>query len=139
MKLVLDTDVVVSALRSNKGASAELLRLAGDRVFAIAISIPLVIEYEAKAMDKEHRLAGGLSEADALAVVDELVRIGERTECHFSYRPSVRDPDDEMVLETAINAGADAIVTFNRKDYGAIPIRFGIGCWTPAETLEKLR
>jgi putative PIN family toxin of toxin-antitoxin system len=139
MKLVLDTDVVVSALRRSKGASAELIRLAARQVFTLAISVPLVIEYEAKAMDVEHRLAGGLSEAEALAVIDELVRVGERTECHFSYRPSVRDPDDEMVLETAINSGSDAIITFNRKDFGVIPNRFGIGCWSPFETLEKLR
>jgi putative PIN family toxin of toxin-antitoxin system len=139
MKLVLDTDVVVSALRSNRGASAELVRLAVRRAFVLAISVPPVIEYEAKGMEKEHRVAGGLSEEEAMAVIDALVRVGERTACHFSYRPSVRDPDDEMVLETAINADADAIVTFNKKDYGAIPDRFGIGCWSPSETLEKLK
>jgi len=113
--------------------------MAARRKFEVAISVPLVIEYEAKAMETEHRAAGELTMAEALAVVDSLVEVGVRTRTYFSYRPSVRDPDDEMVLETAINAKADAIVTFNRKDFGDEPTRFGIECWSPSQALEILR
>ncbi len=108
-------------------------------MFEIAISVPLVIEYEAKAMEAQHREAGELTLEEALAVVDSLVAFGLRTDTYFTYRPSVRDPDDEMVLETAINAKATAIVTFNRRDFGDGPARFGIECWSPSQALENLR
>lgn len=139
MIVVLDTDVVIAAIRSDRGASAELLRLAAKGKFEVAISVPLVIEYEAKAMETEHREAGELTAGEALAVVDSLVKVGVRTRTYFSYRPSVRDPDDEMVLETAINAQADAIVTFNHRDFGGGPARFGVECWSPSQALEILR
>lgn len=139
MRFVLDTDVVVAAIRSSSGASAELVRLARHGKVAIAISVPLVLEYEAKALMPEHLKAGGLSAAQALAVVDALVIVGERTPIHYTYRPAVRDPADEMVLETAINSQADAIVTFNIRDFGEAPARFGIACWKPGQALEALR
>jgi putative PIN family toxin of toxin-antitoxin system len=139
MKFVLDTDVVVSALRSPTGASAELVRLSQEHRFAIAISVPLVLEYEGKAMSEEHLAAGGLTRNQALTVIDGLVAVGEQTNIYYTYRPSTRDPDDEMVLETAINAAADAIVTFNIKDFGPAPRQFGILCLRPAEALEKVR
>ena len=88
---------------------------------------------------KEHTTAGGITQREAMAIVDGLVSAGERTSVYFTYRPSVRDPDDEMVLETAINAQADAIVTFNIRDFGAAPAKFGVECWLPFQALEKLR
>lgn len=139
MKVVLDTDVLVAAIRSSNGASAELIRMARHGEIVIAISVPLVLEYEAKALMPEHLEAGGMSAAQALAVVDALLIVGERTPIHYTYRPAVRDPADEMVLETAINAHADAIVTFNIRDFGEAPARFGIACWPPQQALEALR
>ncbi|MBO9499368.1 MAG: putative toxin-antitoxin system toxin component, PIN family [Novosphingobium sp.] len=139
MKMVIDTDVIVSSIRSTKGASAELVRLARLEHFTIAISVPLVLEYEAKATMEEHLAAGSITRREALAVVDALVAVGERTPAYFTYRPSVRDPDDEMILETAINAHADAIVTFNVRDFGNAPAKFAFECWSPLQALEKLR
>lgn len=139
LKLVLDTDVIGSAIRSTTGASAELLRLARQKRFVPAISVPLVLEYEAKATMAEHMMAGDITRTEALAIVDALVVTGEPTPIHFTYRPSVRDPDDEMILETAINAQADAIVTFNIRDFGTAPAKFGVECWLPFQALEKLK
>jgi putative PIN family toxin of toxin-antitoxin system len=139
MKLVLDTDVVIAGLRSPSGASADLLRLARLRKFELAVSVPLVLEYEAVALLPEHLAASGLEPADAQAIIDVLVDVAEWTRVHFSWRPQTRDPGDEMVLETAINANADAIVTFNRRDYGDSPARFGLECWLPREALEEVR
>ena len=139
MKLVLDTDVVVAGLRSPTGASAELLRLAGRKRFKPAISVPLILEYEAVATEDEHLAASGLSRNEVQAVLDVLVERSEWTRINYAYRPLLHDPGDEMVIETALNAGADAIVTFNRRDYGDAPARFKLGCWLPKETLEKLR
>ena len=139
MKVVLDTDVVVAGLRSPMGASAELLRLARRGHIGLAISVPLVLEYEAVATRPEHLVASGLSATDAQIVIDGLVSIAEWVRIDYRWRPQTRDPADEMVLEAAINGAADAIVTFNRRDFGAAPVKFGIGCWLPGETLEKLK
>ena len=87
----------------------------------------------------EHLAAAGLTGEEVQSVVDALVGVSEWIKMHFSWRPQVRDPGDEMVLETAINARADAIVTFNRRDFGSAPARFGIGCCLPSEALEKVR
>lgn len=139
MKLVLDTDVVVAALRSPNGASAELLKLARHRDIGIAVSVPLVLEYEAVTTRADHLAASGLSSTEVQAVLDVLVSVAEWTRIDYRWRPQTRDPADEMVLEAAINAKADAIVTFNRRDFGSAPDKFGIGCWLPGETLEKLK
>jgi putative PIN family toxin of toxin-antitoxin system len=139
MKLVLDTDVVVAALRSPAGASAELLRLARHERFTPVVSVPLVLEYEAVATRDTVMVASGLNRMEIGIILDVLVKVSEWTKIHYMYRPMTRDPGDEMVLEAALNSGADAIVTFNRKDYGDAPGRFGICCWLPREALEKLR
>lgn len=139
MKLVLDTDVIVAALRSPTGASAELLRLARDGRIGIAVTVPLVLEYEAVATRAEHLTASGLSHSETQTVIDVLISVAEWARIDYRWRPQTRDPADEMVLEAAINANADAIVTFNRRDFGSAPDKFGIGCWLPRETLEKLK
>ncbi len=139
MKVVLDTDVVVAAMRSPTGASAELLRLVRHGRFGIALSVPLVLEYEATLTRAEHLEAARLVADDARTILDVLVDIAEWVRIDYRWRPQTRDPADEMVLEAAINAGADAIVTFNRRDFGKAPGKFGIGCWLPREALEKVR
>lgn len=139
MKLVLDTDVIVAALRSPSGASAEILRLARYGRLGLAVTVPLVLEYETVSSRPEHLAASGLSRDEVQAVIDTLVSLAEWVRIDYRWRPQTRDPADEMVLEAAINAGADGIVTFNRRDFAAAPGRFGIGCWLPGEILEKLR
>jgi putative PIN family toxin of toxin-antitoxin system len=139
MKVVLDTDVVVAALRSPGGASAELLRLAGSRKLGIAVSVPLLLEYEAVATRDKHLEAAGLSVDDVQMVIDLMVSVADKVKIDYRWRPQTRDPADEMVLEAAINAGADAIVTFNRRDFGKAPERFGIGCCLPGEILETFK
>lgn len=139
MKVVLDADVVIAGLRSPTGASAELMRMARTRKLGIVVSVPLLLEYESVVIRPEQLQAMRLSAQDALAVIDVLVDVAEWTKISFLWRPQTRDPGDEMVLEAAINARVDAIVTFNRRDFGDAPARFGIGCWLPREALEKMR
>jgi putative PIN family toxin of toxin-antitoxin system len=139
MKLVLDTDVIVAAFRSPKGASAALLRMAARKEFAMAISVALLLEYESVMCRPEHLAAADQTMDDALTIIDAIADFAENVAIDYVWRPQTRDPADEMVLESAINGQADAIVTFNRRDFGLAPARFGIGCWLPAEALEKLR
>lgn len=139
MKLVLDTDVVVAAFRSPSGASAEIFRLlVSDKVQPI-VTVALVLEYEAVLRRPEHLAAAGAKATDADRFLDVLIASAKPVFVDFRWRPQTRDPADEMVLEAAINGHASTIVTFNRRDFGAAPARFGIACALPSQILEKLR
>lgn len=103
------------------------------------LSVPLLIEYEATCRLAEHRLAAGLSEKEIETFLDGLVLLAAPVETHYRWRPQLHDPGDEMVLETAVNGQANAIVTFNRRDYGMVPVTFGIEVLTPGEALRRLQ
>jgi putative PIN family toxin of toxin-antitoxin system len=137
--MILDTDVIVAAIRSNTGASAEIVRrvLQGDLL--IEASVAMVLEYEAVATRNEHLRAGSLSEAEALTVIDALAAVARPIEIHFRWRPQLRDSDDEMVLEAAINAQDRTIVTFNTRDFAMAADRFGVALATPAQFLESMK
>jgi len=135
---VLDTDVVVAALRSPRGASAAILLAAADGRATLLMSVPLVVEYEATCTLAEHRLAAQLSEGEIAQFLDGLAALAEPVDSHFLWRPQLRDPGDEMVLEAAVNGRADAIVTFNVRDYGGGPAKFGVAVLKPAEALRRI-
>lgn len=139
MELVLDTDVMVAAFRSPSGASAELFRFAQQGKYIMAVSVALLLEYESVMCRPEHVAAAGQTVEDALILIDAVADFTVKVDIDYLWRPQARDPADEMVLETAINGQADAIITFNRRNFGDAPARFGIGCWLPSEALEKLR
>lgn len=139
MRLVLDTNAIVAAMRSPSGASAALLRLARRGQATLLANVALALEYEAVCLLAEHRLAAGLSSVEAEIFVDAVIAMVDPVETHFLWRPQLRDPGDELVLEAAANGRADAIVTFNERDFGAVPARFGVGVWTPGETLRRLK
>ncbi len=136
--MVLDTDVVVAALRSPTGASAALLLAALDRCVTLVANVPLVIEYEAVCGLTEHQQAAGVSAADAQVFLDGLTALIEPVETHFLWRPRLRDPADEIVLEAAVNGRADVLVTFNLRDYGSIPLQFGIEVLRPSDALRSI-
>jgi len=139
MRYVLDTDVVVSAMRSPTGASAALVLAALDGLFVLVANVALVIEYEATCSLPEHQLAAELNEGEVGQFLDALAALADPVETHFLWRPRLRDPADEMVLEAAVNGRADAIVTFNLRDYGTIPNDFGIEVLKPSEALKRIK
>ena len=138
MRYVLDTDVIVAAMRSPLGASAALLLAALDQHFALVANVPLIIEYEAICSRVEHRQAAGMSTAEVRQFLDGLAALAEPVETHFLWRPRLRDPADEMVLEAAVNGQANAIVSFNLRDYGSTPNEFGIEVLLPRDALRRL-
>lgn len=137
--MILDTDVIVAAIRSSTGASAEIVRRVLRGEVQIELSVALVLEYEAVATRDEHLQAGGLTEGEALTVVDALVALARPVDIHFRWRPQLRDADDEMVLETAINAEDRTIITFNVRDFAGAADQFDVALATPAQFLESLK
>ncbi|WP_267428444.1 putative toxin-antitoxin system toxin component, PIN family [Methylobacterium sp. GC_Met_2] len=113
MRLVLDTNVIVAALRSPTGGSTALLRRVRAGEFRMLLSVPLLLEYEAVTLRPEHLQAAQIAASDVANVLDVLALFAEPVAIHYLWRPRLRDPADEMVLEAAVNGRADAIVTFN--------------------------
>jgi predicted nucleic acid-binding protein len=138
IEMVLDTDVMVAAIRSDTGASNLLLRAALARRCTPVVSVPLVIEYEAVMSRAEHLAASGLTRGDVGVLIDGLVAVARHVRVDFLWRPQLRDPADDMVLETAVNGGGRMLVTFNRRDFRAGATRFDLEIKAPREALEIL-
>ena len=134
MKIVIDTNVLVAALRSRRSASFKLVSFLPSDKFAIAISVPLVFEYE----DVLKRLEStAITEKDIGDFVDFLCEIGHHQKIFFLWRPYLPDPSDDHVLEVAVAAGCDVIVTYNKRDFRGIE-RFGLRVLDPRELLSEI-
>ena len=139
MRVVLDTNIVVAALRSPTGASAELLRWARAGKLTALASVSLAMEYQAVCLREEHVRASRLSRKEVQTFLDAVISFVEPVDIWFLWRPQLRDPSDELVLEAAVNGRADAIVTFNQRDFEPAARLFGVEPWTPRQALTKLR
>jgi putative PIN family toxin of toxin-antitoxin system len=130
---VLDTNVVAAALRSRQGASYQLLSLLGDGRFEIAVSVPLVLEYEDALARNLAEGPYGRQEIEDL--LDFLCHVAHRQRIFFLWRPCLPDPKDDMVLELAVAARCEAIVTHNTRDFVGTE-RLGIRIDTPGSFLR---
>lgn len=139
MRLVLDTDVIVAAFRSPSGTSAALIGAAIEHKFKMLASVPLFFEYESKCTMAEHWTVAGLTREQADIFVNGLAKLIEPVTTHYLWRPMLKDPNDEMVLEVAVNGGADVIVSFNHRDFSSAPTQFGIDLLLPSTTIRRLR
>ena len=126
-------------MRSPRGGSAELIRRIDDKKATMLLTVALALEYEAVCTLAEHRLASGLSAAEAGIYVDGLIGLAEPVRAYFRWRPQLRDPGDELVLEAAVNGRADAIVTFNESHLREARSGFGIEVVRPAEALRRIK
>ena len=133
--MVLDTNVVVAGLRSRRGASFRLLAEVGRGKFEIALSVPLVLEYEDALL--RHGSVTGLSRADVDAVLDYFCSVGHLQSIFFLWRPLLPDPKDDLVLELAVAAGCKTVVTFNIRDFrGAEGL--GVSAQRPGDFLKAI-
>jgi putative PIN family toxin of toxin-antitoxin system len=137
VRVVLDTSVVVAGLRSRHGVSRLWLEAALDRRATVLVSVPLITEYEAVLCRPEHLAAAMLDRNEIGQFLDDLVAIAEQVPLIYRLKPVLRDPADEMVLETAVIAGADALLTFNVADF-APASHFQIPILTPALAWQSL-
>ncbi len=135
LQIVVDTNVFVSALLSQRGASYRLVKLVNSGLFEINLSISLVAEYEAVA--KRMLAQTQLTDQDLEDILDFLCAVANKREVFFLWRPLLPDPGDDMVLELAVAAGVQYIVTFNRRHFASSE-QFGIQIVTPQVFLERI-
>lgn len=139
VRAVLDTSVVTAALRSRTGASNALLHFVSSQKLKLLASAPLFLEYEDVLLRPEQRLVHGLSVEQIHRFLAELASWIEPVEIHFLWRPRVSDPGDEMVLEAAINGGAEVLITHNVRHFEPATLRFQLEVLTPQEALRRLK
>jgi putative PIN family toxin of toxin-antitoxin system len=134
-KIVIDTNVLIAGLKSRRGASFRILELIGEGKFELAVSVPLVLEYEEAAKRRSRIL--GLAYTDIEDILDYICKAGDRREIFYLWRPFLKDPNDDMLLELAVEANCDFIVTHNIKDFAGVE-RFGVQVLTPRELLKRI-
>lgn len=137
MKFVLDTNVLVAGLLSSMGASYQILKKIPEGKVRFLISVALFLEYEAVLKRKSFLDKAGLTKTDIDHFLNVLVKHSIHTEIYYLWRPQLRDPNDDMILELAVSGGAEAIVTFNQKDFATVKSLFNIQIITPGQYLKQ--
>jgi putative PIN family toxin of toxin-antitoxin system len=134
-QIIVDTNVLVAALRSRRGAAFKLFALIDSGKFEVNISVPLILEYE----DAAKRLIGhiALTSRDIENIIDYICAVANHRTIFYLWRPFLRDPTDDGVLELAVAAACDFIVTYNKHDFAGAE-QFGIEVVTAKEFLQKI-
>ena len=133
-RVVIDTNVFISALKSKRGASYRLMLSLGSNKFENYISVPLILEYEKIAKGLKEIL---LSKKDIEDVLDYICSVSKHQKIHYLWRPLLKDPNDDMVAELAVNADCDFIITYNQKDFAQLQ-NFKVKVIGPREFLERI-
>ena len=135
---LLDTNILVSGLASRLGASFAILQAVAQRRVDIVASPALWLEYESVLKRPEIRKMHGLSASEIDDFLNDLAILVKPVELHFRWRPQLRDPKDEMVLEAAVNGSVDALVTHNLADFEMAKDRFSLRVLPPALALRLM-
>lgn len=134
-RIVIDTNVIVSALKSRNGFSFNLLSIIDDKRFKNFISVPLFFEYEDAIKRNKSKIKLSKSELDA--VLDYICSVSEKRKIFYLWRPYLKDPKDDMVLELAVESECEYIVSFNKKDFVGVE-KFNLEIVTPKEFLKLI-
>ena len=137
-RTVLDTDVLVAAVRSDRGASRVLLTAALEQRYPTLASVPLMLQYESVLTCVEHLGAARISAADVEILLDAIALVAEPIRISYLWRPVLADPGDDLVLETAVNGRADVVITFNRRHFEPAAAPFGLEILAPADAARRL-
>ncbi len=137
-KVVLDTSVLTSSLRSRLGASYAVLRLVQAGQVIPLVTPALFLEYEAVLTRQKHLIASGFTIEEMVTFLDAFAGFCCPVEIHFFWRPQLNDANDEMVLEAAVNGRADALVTFNTVHFATAAPRFHLPIWLPQQLLQEI-
>lgn len=139
LRVVIDTDVLISGFISPEGASRQLVFDALDQKFALLLSTPLLVEYESVLRRPQHLARAKATDADVTEILDALAGICVPVAFDYNWRPTGAHDDDELVIETAINGHADALATFNLKDMRDTGARFGFRAQRPGPLIRSMR
>jgi putative PIN family toxin of toxin-antitoxin system len=131
-QVVIDTNVIIAELRSRRGSAFQLLALIDTGQFNIHLSVPLVLEYTEVLLRQLPNLYLSREEVDEL--IDFYCAVEVQHEIFFLWRPFLRDPKDEMVLELAVKAGCESIITYNTRDFAGVE-QFGLNLLEPSESI----
>lgn len=130
--------MLVAALRSRRGASNRLVELVGLGQLRPLVTTALFLEYEEVLLRPENRLATGMSADGVQGFLAAFASASEGVDVSFRWRPQLKDPNDELVLEAAVNGRADALVTHNTRDFLEAARRFGVLVLLPRDVLKEL-
>lgn len=134
INVVIDTNVLISALRSRRGASFKLIQMVGTGKFDISLSVPLLFEYETVSTRRKFK---NLTNSDIDAILNYLCKVADKREIYYLWRPFLKDPKDDMVLELAVESGSSYIITYNIDDFQGIE-QFGLKAITPKTFLKEI-
>ena len=133
-RIVIDTNIFVSSLRSKQGMSYQLLSFLGGRLFRPVVTVPLVVEYEKSLCDPRTEVP--FTGDEIRKYLNYVCSTSDCRKVHYLWRPFLRDSNDDMVLEAAVCGQCEYIITFNLRDFRGID-KFGIVAITPGEFLRK--
>lgn len=135
LRIVIDTNVIIAALRSRRGASFKLLSLIDAGLFRVNLSVPLFLEYEAVAKREQHRFT--LDDQDIEDILNYIAAVSDKRDIFFLWRPFLKDPKDDLVLEIAVESASQFIITHNLRDFAGIE-KFNLQAITPQQLLKQL-
>ncbi|PKM37224.1 MAG: putative toxin-antitoxin system toxin component, PIN family [Gammaproteobacteria bacterium HGW-Gammaproteobacteria-10] len=135
LRIVIDTNLIIAALRSRRGASFKLLSLIDAGLFRVNLSVPLFLEYEAVAKREQHRFT--LDDQDIEDILNYIAAVSDKREIFFLWRPYLKDPKDDLVLEVAVESASQFIITHNLRDFAGIE-KFNLQAITPQQLLKQL-
>lgn len=135
LRIVVDTNVVASSLRSRRGASFRLIYGLDKAAYVPCVSTATFLEYEEVLLRTvgEH----GFTPEEVRGFLDYMASVSAHVPIHFRWRPFLADPGDECFLELAVAAGAEVLVTYNKRDFRGVPEQFGVAVLDPREFLER--